>query len=339
MTPRGPAMILVILNGALGDFVLALPALMRLRSRFPGRTIHLAGNPSWLPLAQETLAVDRTFSAEALPLHEGFQPSLSPRHRLFRFLSGYDLILSWFGDREGRFQNNLHQAFPGRARCTPFHRQAAFPGHVGDFYLDTLRTWGLAGPGGAGGPSPWPLALCWDPHRSRGSWLCIHPGSGSAAKNWDPDRFRAVANHVQSRWNMPVRVLLGPAEEERRGPWESTAIPLTVLRGLSLCQVARCLAQGALYLGNDSGVTHLAASLGVPTLALFGPTDPRRWAPRGPRVHVLRHSESPPAPSGAPRRDPDGTAAARPAMEAEAALLALRALLDASMRPGGCAEG
>jgi len=58
-------------------------------------------------------------------------------------------------------------------------------------------------------------------------------------------------------------------------------------RNLNLAQVAALLCRADLYLGNDSGITHLAAAVGAPTVALFGPSDPRRWAPRGPTVRLL----------------------------------------------------
>lgn len=336
MMPPRPADVCVILTGALGDFVLALPALLCLRKRFPSCRIHLVGNPSWLPLARDTLAVDRTVSMEAIPLHEGFIPALSARHRLGRFLSAYDLVLSWFGDREGRFEKNLRTALPGRAHVFPFHRQAAFPGHVAAFYLDTLRTLGIPCSDGPPAPAPWPPSRRWHPRRAVVGGLCIHPGSGSALKNWPAEHFRTVARRIRSAWQMPVRILLGPAEEEQGPLWEDTGESLEVLRGLSLRQVSGRLARSALYLGNDSGVTHLAASLGVPTLALFGPTDPRRWAPRGPRVRVLRQpgtaTPSPARPDLRPERPQ-----APPAMTPEAVLRSLRELRAAATPSGAFA--
>jgi len=333
MTTPDPATLCVILTGALGDFILALPALLCLRTRFPACRIDLVGNPSWLPLARQTPAVDRTVSMEAIALHEGFMPALSARHRLGRFLSSYERILSWFGDREGRFEKNLREALPGRTHVFPFHRQAAFPGHVSAFYLDTLRTLGIPCSDRTEATAPWPPSQRWDPFRTGAGGLSIHPGSGAAPKNWPAEQFRTVARHVRKEWRMPVRILLGPAEEAQRHFWEGTGESLEVLRGLSLHQLSVRLAHSALYLGNDSGVTHLAASLGVPTLALFGPTDPRRWAPRGPRVRVLRETGSAASsPPPTPLR-PEGPRAP-PAMHPEAVLLSLRELQTAETPAG-----
>jgi ADP-heptose:LPS heptosyltransferase len=83
-----------------------------------------------------------------------------------------------------------------------------------------------------------------------------------------------------------VVVILGPAEEEKTNLihfWH----PMLTARGLTLAQLAALLTRCRLYLGNDSGVSHLAAMLGVETIVLFGPTDPAQWAPRGKRVTVV----------------------------------------------------
>jgi ADP-heptose:LPS heptosyltransferase len=98
-------------------------------------------------------------------------------------------------------------------------------------------------------------------------------------------------------------VFIGPVEEEQGGfePLARRGLPL---RNLTLAQVAALLRRSALYLGNDSGITHLAAAIGAPTVALFGPSDPQKWRPRGKRVAVLHAMPSPAGVSspGAERR-------------------------------------
>ena len=114
-----------------------------------------------------------------------------------------------------------------------------------------------------------------------GVWA-VHPGSGGAKKNWPIDRFAELARGLSD-----VLFLAGPAEEERLREIEN-ACPGRALSspGWELLVGVLALARG--YVGNDSGVTHLAAALGVPTVAVFGPTDPAVWGPRGPKVKVLR---------------------------------------------------
>jgi len=124
--------------------------------------------------------------------------------------------------------------------------------------------------------------------------LAIHPGSGNPAKNWSPSHFAGVADWAAGR----ARVLLisGPAQdgvEEVRGVLKK-ATPL-IARNLSLLQLAAVLRRCTAYLGNDSGITHLASSLGLATVALFGPTDPEVWGPRGSFVRIMRGKKPDPS--------------------------------------------
>jgi ADP-heptose:LPS heptosyltransferase len=112
-------------------------------------------------------------------------------------------------------------------------------------------------------------------------FLAVHPGSGSPAKNWPFDRFVETARRLSP--GRPWLLVLGPAEDAAAPP--AGAI---VARGLPLRRLAAVLARAGRFLGNDSGVSHLAAACGTRTLALFGPTDPAQWAPVGQSVRTLR---------------------------------------------------
>ncbi len=111
--------------------------------------------------------------------------------------------------------------------------------------------------------------------RDDGGFTVIHPFSGSPRKNWPLENFRRLAAVLG-----PCRWCAGPEE------------PLDgAVRFEDLYDLACWLASARLYVGNDSGITHLAAAVGTPVIALFGPTDPAVWAPRGPRVQVVRIPE------------------------------------------------
>jgi ADP-heptose:LPS heptosyltransferase len=119
----------------------------------------------------------------------------------------------------------------------------------------------------------------------------LHPGVGAPWKRWPAARFAALAERLVDR-GYPVALVEGPADEEAVRAMQSlTAHPLPVLRETPLPALAETIAHARLYIGNDSGVTHLAAAAGVPTVALFGPTDPTSWAPRG-DVLVLRQCDT-----------------------------------------------
>jgi len=106
----------------------------------------------------------------------------------------------------------------------------------------------------------------------RADFAVIHPFSGSARKNWPLERFREVA----SKLALPVRWCAGPQEALE-----------DAVRFENLYELACWLASARAYIGNDSGITHLAAAVGTPVVAIFGTTDPTLWAPRGERVRVV----------------------------------------------------
>ncbi len=170
-------------------------------------------------------------------------------------LRGFDSIVSWYG--------GSRQSFRDAVRGLPFVFHAALPTddtrHAVDFYLAQVDA-----PPGAVPRVP--------VERHSGDYLAIHPFSGSARKNWPLDRFQAVADR------------LGVAVQWSAGPDEH--LPGARRFG-DRYQLARWLAGARCYLGNDSGVSHLAAAVGTPVVAIFGPTNPAVWAPRGDRVRVL----------------------------------------------------
>src|SRR5439155_23407521 len=124
-------------------------------------------------------------------------------------------------------------------------------------------------------------------------YIAIHPGSGGAQKCWPAASFVAVIEHLWQR-GYPILLLAGPADHERvSGIHRSLSSPpepgmLDVLIDAPLIVVAEHLQRCSCYLGNDSGITHLAAMLSIPTIALFGPGDPAIWRPLGPHVEVIQ---------------------------------------------------
>ena len=118
--------------------------------------------------------------------------------------------------------------------------------------------------------------------------MVIHPGSGGAAKKWPMKRFLEVAARLEAAgWR--VFWSFGEADEDERAAWRTAGSPGRELEAGSLGRLAAVLAHADGYLGNDSGVTHLAAAAGCRTLALFGPSDADTWSPKGRGgVRVLR---------------------------------------------------
>ncbi len=296
--------IIVFRPGALGDTILTFPALAVLRRAFPGIHSTVAGNAPALALAKDAGLVDTVFSFDLPWWAELFADAgvRSPEAR--RVLEGADLAVLWLRDPEGLAVQSLRAlglplviAAPGR----PAEGQRV---HTADYLLATLEP--VLGKSLSVLADPFPLTISpearrwaedeWDQRQFAGQRvLVLHPGSGGRCKCWPPERYAALAAcFLAEGWQ--VALIEGPADESvltqtQRALQESVAGVqagrVQRLANLSLAQLAALLARAALVVGNDSGVSHLSAAVGAPTLALFGPTDPAIWAPRGPRVQVL----------------------------------------------------
>jgi heptosyltransferase-3 len=248
---------LVIRPGGIGDFILSLPALECLKAD----TLEVwAASPN-LPLVRFADRV-RSIASTGLDLLGVTEPSL----RLVEELRGFDSILSWYGANRPEFRDaaqNLElpftffQALPGGASI----------GHAADFYLAQVRSIAECASDGI------PRIRC---EVNREDFAVIHPFSGSPKKNWPLSSFRELACQLER--SLPVRWCAGPDDPPLDG----------AVRIDDLYELACWLAKARLYVGNDSGITHLAAAVGTPVIALFGPTDPEVWGPRGPNVRVGR---------------------------------------------------
>jgi heptosyltransferase III len=246
-----PSRRLIIRPGGIGDCILSLPAMEHLRADY---------TEVWVPSAVVPLvgfAEARSIASARIDLLG--LPGVEPPAGLIEKLRSFDSIVSWYGANRTEFREQV------RALGLPFQLLDALPQagaktHAADFFLNQVGGQGIAVPRIECGPA------------SGGDFAVIHPFSGSARKNWPIERFREVAACL----GMPVRWCAGPEEELDDS-----------VRFENLYELGRWLASARVYIGNDSGITHLAAAVGAPTVAIFGPTDPAMWAPRGERVSVV----------------------------------------------------
>jgi heptosyltransferase-2 len=206
------------------------------------------------------------------------------------FFSAYERVYSWTGSGHAVFSSEIHAVAPQRVRLFAFG--GVDPAvHQTDYYLSCLELSGNQLP--AVHIALQPVALNWLGEFCRlhalkeKALLVMAPGSGAGEKNWPAAYFATVGRWWRERTGGAVIILLGPVEKERGG-FDMLAEQFISAQNLNLAQVAALLARSDLYCGNDSGITHLSAALGARTIAVFGPSDPRRWAPRGPNVSLLR---------------------------------------------------
>jgi hypothetical protein len=257
--------------GAIGDLILAMPVAEAIAGDEP---IHLMGRGGHRDLAGLWPACRRYADGEECQLHTLFAGR--PGDRLRRWLDrcgprppmlfAAERVAgtAWINtrDRDGRTHISLQML-----RC--IRPEAAME----DLPLPHLS---VAGMPIGGGPAP----------------VVLHPGSGGVAKCWPLHRFVRTATLLAAAGHT-VRWLLGPVERERYVDEQLRGAPGEVHANRPLREVLELLAGCAVYVGNDSGITHAAAALGRPTVALFGPTRPRVWAPRGRRVCVLPFESTP----------------------------------------------
>ena len=255
---------LFVHTGGIGDFLLTCPALAQLSRE---SSVTLAGYPGRLALAVAAGLATDAVSLDAIDFGSLFS---TPSARLREFASGFDEAVVWMRDDDGAIAGGLRDCGVGEVRCFPGLPQADWHRHAAAYCLECL---GFSDPGH--------FQLDISPEPGFQGWV-IHPGSGSTTKNWSVARFESVAVHLCGKGHT-VHWCLGPAEDACRAP-EGT----TPLRRESLVELARCLAAAEGYVGNDSGVSHLAAMVGCRTVAIFGPTDPNVWRPIGPRVDVVQ---------------------------------------------------
>ena len=200
-----------------------------------------------------TLALARPF----LPIDAIYSIESPPWSELFiRPISGLSFAVAWVWMKDPMVAENLRKSgVPEVFHADPFPSS----GHAAEHLLHTVNL-----------PAP-ELPDFWDARSSR---IILHPGSGSPAKVWP--RFEELARL------MPEAVVMhGPCEN----PLQT---PNARLENLSLAEVADKLRRCRLFIGNDSGITHIAAYWGTPTAAMFGSTDPGIWGPVGRRVKVLQ---------------------------------------------------
>ena len=119
--------------------------------------------------------------------------------------------------------------------------------------------------------------------------IVVHPGAGKTENVWPPERFAEVANRLGERVEADFCVVKGPRDERHVEEFKRAAkVPFTILEGRPIGDVAAVLRGADLVLCNDTGIMHVACAVGANTLAVFGPTDPSRWAPRCPNLTVIR---------------------------------------------------
>jgi heptosyltransferase-3 len=285
-----PRTLVILHPGGLGDLLLAVPAILGLRERFCSHQLLLCGQDEPSRFLAECGLVDRSVSFQTTACTALFGGRRPDDPSFVDCLSRCDCAVAWTGDESGILRNALKRCgvavavvqSPFDPTLTSAHQSERYA-EVANVQLPSITRLSL----------PEALKAEARAHLARVATgkrpvALIHPGSGSRHKCVKPELLLPVLEGLEAE-GFELLLLQGPADEAmiERLLLHLPRHPI-VFRGLPVRSLAGLLSQVELYVGHDSGVTHLAALVETPTVALFGPTDPARWAPRGPVVTVIK---------------------------------------------------
>jgi heptosyltransferase-3 len=286
--------IVMIHPGSLGDVLLAVSAMIRLRARFPNHMLVLCAEDQVAKLLLACGIIDAWGPVEGLVCTGLFVGADQSTGQVQRWLEHCDLAVGWMKDLDGKLSETIkgigarevivRSPFSAAIRAT--HQRDRFLEAINEAPSDSEQDILLA----VTEPVYQLGRACLEEHgvRTGEPLVVIHPGSGSVHKCVSPETLASVMGVVQNFGAISV-VLEGPADREPVERLLRLCVnPPIVLRSLDILTVAGVLSQTRLFVGQDSGVTHLAGLMGVRTVALFGPTDPDRWAPYGTHVTVVQ---------------------------------------------------
>jgi len=304
--------ILVIRGGAIGDFILTLPALKALRDARPRARIEILGYKHIAVLAENRFYAQAVHSIEYGLLARFFARNSKLPAELADYFASFDLVISYLYDPDEIFESNLRRCGVGNLLCGPAKiadsRSDGLPTVIGHptagkpSFLGSHAARQLARPIDELGIDVVDFAERIFPSIEDREFarefltsvpqpiIAIHPGSGSHDKSWPVEKWIDLFspdNHFADLKRLLV--ISGEADEAQANQlereWKNRGVRF--LRNLPLTRLAAVL-EHSIFIGHDSGISHLAAAAGANCILLFGPTNPDVWAPKNENVRVLR---------------------------------------------------
>lgn len=284
--------ILVIRRGAIGDTVVTLPALEILRRSYPDSYIEVIGNPNHWEIAKGRYYVDYVLRDDASPISGLYLKDGKIGRDVSNYFSSFDLIIAYISDPEGTVSDNLRKTGVRRILVyLPFPKGDDL--HAADYTALVLREIGLHVT-----PPLYPkihlsgedldfATAFLSSHAEYKPLVAIHPRT-FGIKAWPIERFINIGKWIEDTELGKTIWITGEAEEESIDLIKSHFPSSQILHLHPLPRVAAVLSLSQLYLGCDTGISHLAAAVGTPVLSLFGPTNPNVWGPRGKRVWIIK---------------------------------------------------
>ena len=281
--------ILVIRGGAVGDFVLTLPAIKALRGAYPNAHIEILGYQHIAAVAKNRFYAQGVRSIESAQLSRFFAKDLDLSDELANYFAGFDLIVSYLYDPDSIFEDNLRRS--GAKKIIRGPAKIDNGSHATRQLAQPIEELGIAISDFA--PKVFPSEQ--DRHHVRefvaGSdtpIIAFHPGSGSDKKNWPLQNWIEIGNHFLRNHSGSLLIVSGEADQMQTQrlecTWQNPRVRFA--RFLPLPKLAAVL-ENTIFVGHDSGISHLAAAAGAKSILLFGPTDPAVWAPLNENARVI----------------------------------------------------
>jgi heptosyltransferase-2 len=283
--------ILVIRGGAIGDFVLTLPAIKLLRDGFPGAHLEILGYKHIAALAEKRFYAEAVRSIESGALATFFAKGSELPAELVAYFHSFDLILSYLYDPDRIFETNVRSCGAERFIAGPSKLDTSE--HAAFQLARPLTVLGLS----LSSPAAQLFPIEADRKAANallaptGKTIALHPGSGSETKNWPVENWINLGNILLGKGH-DLLIVAGEADTARtqqlKAPWKEK--PVCFAENLPLPHLA-ALFERCPFVGHDSGISHIAAAVGARCVLLFGPTNPTIWAPAHERVTVVRAPE------------------------------------------------
>lgn len=275
--------ILVIRGGAIGDFILTLPAIAALRRQFPQAHLEVLGYPHIAQLAVAGGLADRVQPIEARGLAGFFARGGTLEPDLVDYFSEFDLVISYLYDPDEIFKTNVGRCLVKQFIVGPHRPDETERTHATQVYLKPLERLAIFD----ADPVP---RLALNSQLSTLNQLALHPGSGSEKKNWPETKWAGLIQQIAATTNWNLLLVGGEAEGERLRRLAAALPPArcSIAQGLPLVELAQRIQSCAAFVGHDSGITHLAAAVGLPCVVLWADTLEEVWRPQGEQLVVLK---------------------------------------------------
>jgi heptosyltransferase-2 len=290
--------ILVIRGGAIGDFILTLPALKALRDAYPDAHIEILGHKHIAALIEDRFYARRVRSIESALLSRFFAKDADLPAEIATYFAEFDLIVTYLYDPDLIFETNLRRS--GVQKIVRGPEKIENSSHASCQLGRPVEELGL--PISDFAPKLYPSSedrlRAWEFLAELNTpVVAFHPGSGSDEKNWPLQNWIELGNHVLGNLAGSLVIVSGEADEDQirqlESIWQNPRVRFA--KHLPLPDLAAAL-ENTIFVGHDSGIPHLAAAAGARCILLFGPTDPAVWAPLNEKARVIR------APNGNLRR-------------------------------------